>query len=56
VARGNEIDSRTSTFTAYLGDYYVFTTLVIDPGASYPPLPQRFSADLLVKTVSALRS
>jgi hypothetical protein len=56
VEGGNEIDSRTSTFTAYLGDYYAFTTLVSDPGASHPPLPQRFSADLLVKTVSALRS
>jgi hypothetical protein len=56
VEGGNEIDSRASTFTAYLGDHYAFTTLVSDPGAPHPPLPQRFSADLLVKTVSALRS
>jgi hypothetical protein len=56
VEGGNEIYSRTSTFTAYLGKYYAFTALVSDPGAAQPPLPQRFSADLLVKTVSALRS
>jgi hypothetical protein len=56
VEGGNEINSRTSTFTAYLGDYYAFTVLVSEPGASHPPLPQRFSADLLVKTVSALRN
>jgi hypothetical protein len=56
VEGSKEIDSRTSTFTAYLGEYYAFTTLISDPGAPHPPLPQRFSADLLVKTVSALRS
>lgn len=55
VEGGNEIDSRANTFTAYLGDYYAFTTLVSDPGSPYPPLPSQFAADLLVKTVSALR-
>jgi uncharacterized protein DUF5642 len=55
VEGGNEIDSRANTFTAYLGDYYAFTTLVSDPGSPSPPLPPQFAADLLVKTVSALR-
>ena len=36
VEGGNEIGSRASTFTAYLGDYYAFTTLISDPGA--PPI------------------
>jgi hypothetical protein len=56
VEGGNEIVSRASTFTAYLGDYYAFTTLISDPGAAHPPLPPQFAADLLVKSVSALRS
>ena len=56
VEGGNEISSRASTFTAYLGDYYAFTTLVSDPGSPNPALTQQFAADLLVKTVSALRS
>jgi hypothetical protein len=55
VEGGNEIDSRANTFTAYLGDYYAFTTLVSDPGSPQPPLPPQFAADLLAKTVSALR-
>jgi len=55
VEGGNEIDSRANTFTAYLGDYYAFTTLVSDPGSPHRPLPPQFAADLLVKTVSALR-
>ena len=33
VEGGNEIGSRASTFTAYLGDYYAFTTLISDPGS-----------------------
>lgn len=56
VEGGNEIVSRASTFTAYLGGYYAFTTLISDPGAAHPPLPPQFAADLLVKSVSALRS
>jgi hypothetical protein len=55
VEGGNEIGSRASTFTAYLGDYYAFTTLVSDPGSPNPALTEQFAADLLVKTVSALR-
>ena len=56
VEGGNEIASQASTFTAYLGDYYAFTTLVNDPGSPHPALTQAFAADLLMKTVSALRS
>jgi hypothetical protein len=56
VEGGNEIDSRANTFTAYLGDYYAFTTLISDPGASQSPLAPQFAADLLVKAVSALRA
>ncbi|MGA8332511.1 MAG: DUF5642 family protein [Mycobacterium sp.] len=56
VEGGNEIDSRASTFTAYVGDYYVFTALVSDPGSPNQALSPQFAADLLAKTVSALRS
>lgn len=55
VEAGTEIDSRTYTFTAYLGDYYAFTTLTTDPGSVLPPLTPQFAADLLVKTVATLR-
>jgi Domain of unknown function (DUF5642) len=55
VEGGNEIGSRANTFTAYLGDYYAFTTLISDPGSPHSPLTPQFAADLLVKTVSALR-
>jgi hypothetical protein len=56
VESGTEIDSRTYTFTAYLGSYYAFTTLTTDPGSALPGLPPQFAADLLAKTVSTLRS
>lgn len=56
VESGTEIDSRAYTFTAYLGDHYAFTTLTTDPGSALPALPPQFAADLLVKTVSTLRS
>jgi hypothetical protein len=55
VEGGNEIGSRANTFTAYLGDYYAFTTLISDPGSPHSPLTPQFAADLLVKTVSTLR-
>ena len=35
VEGGNEIGSRASTFIAYLGDYYAFTTLISDPGSPH---------------------
>ena len=56
VESGTEIDSRIYTFTAYLGNYYAFTTLTTDPGSALPALPPQFATDLLVKTVSTLRS
>jgi hypothetical protein len=55
VESGNETDSQAKTFSAYVGDHFVFVTLVTDPGAPSPPLPPEFAADLLVKTVAALR-
>jgi hypothetical protein len=55
VEGGNEIASRASTFTAYLGDYVAFTTLISDPGAPDPALTPEFAAELLVKAVSELR-
>jgi hypothetical protein len=55
VESGTEIDSRAYTFTAYLGNYYAFTTLTTDPGSALPTLSPQFAADLLVKTVSTLR-
>jgi Domain of unknown function (DUF5642) len=56
VEGGNEIGSRTNTFTAYLGDYYAFTTLISDPGSAQSPLTPQFAASLLVKAVSAIRA
>jgi Domain of unknown function (DUF5642) len=55
VESGTETDSRAQTFSAYLGEHFVFVTLVTDPGSPDPPLPPEFAADLLVKTVAALR-
>ena len=47
--------SHADTFTAYLGNYVAFVTVVSDPGSPNPPLGQDFAAELLVKTVSAIR-
>jgi hypothetical protein len=55
VEGGTETRSHADTFTAYLGDYVAFITVVTDPGSPNPPLGQEFAAELLVKTVSALR-
>ncbi|WP_234834635.1 DUF5642 family protein [Mycolicibacterium stellerae] len=55
VEGGMETTSTVYTFSAYLGDYLAFVTVVADPGSPNPPLGQEFAADLLVKTVSALR-
>jgi Domain of unknown function (DUF5642) len=55
VEGGNEIYSRANTFTAYLGNYYAFTTVISDPGSPDPALTPQFAAELLVKAVSALR-
>ncbi|KAA1251568.1 hypothetical protein F0Q45_03830 [Mycobacterium simiae] len=57
VESGTEISSQIYTFIAYLGQqHYAFTTLTTDPGSMRAPLPAQFAADLLVKTVSTLRS
>jgi hypothetical protein len=53
---GNEIGSRANTFTAYLGDYYAFTTVISDPGSPGSALTPQFATNLLVKVVSALRA
>jgi len=55
VEGGMETTSAVYTFSAYLGDYLAFVTVVADPGSPNPALGQEFAADLLVKTVSALR-
>jgi hypothetical protein len=55
VEGGIETHSHADTFTAYLGDYVTFVTVVSDPGSPNPPPGQDFAADFLVKTVSALR-
>jgi hypothetical protein len=55
VEGGTETHSVAHTFTAYLGEFVTFVTLVTDPGSPNPPLGQDFAAALLVKTVSALR-
>ena len=55
VEGGTETASTANTFSAYLGEYLVFVTVVTDPGSPNPVLGQEFAADLLVKTVSALR-
>lgn len=55
VEGGTETASAAYTYSAYFGDYLAFITVVTDPGSPNPPLGQDFAADLLVKTVSALR-
>jgi hypothetical protein len=55
VEGGTETHSHAATFTAYLGGYVAFVTVVSDPGSPNPALGQQFASDLLVKTVSALR-
>jgi Domain of unknown function (DUF5642) len=55
VEGGTETHSRAETFTAYLGDYVAVVTVVTDPGSPNPPLGEGFAAELLVKTVAALR-
>jgi len=55
VEGGTETHSHADTFTAYLAGYVAFITVVSDPGSPNPSLGQDFAAELLVKTVSALR-
>jgi hypothetical protein len=55
VEGGNETHSHADTFTADLGEFHCFVAVVTDPGSPAPPLGTDFAADLLVKTVSAIR-
>ncbi|MGV0744899.1 DUF5642 family protein [Mycolicibacterium sp. XJ870] len=55
VEGGTETRSHADTFTAELGEYHCFVTVVTDPGSANTALGADFAADLLVKTVSALR-
>ncbi|ART68437.1 hypothetical protein BTO20_07475 [Mycobacterium dioxanotrophicus] len=55
VEGGNETRSHADTFTADLGEFHCFVTIVTDPGSPVPPLGPEYAADLLVKTVSAIR-
>jgi hypothetical protein len=55
VEGGTETHSHADTFTAYLGGYVTFVTIVSDPGSPNTSLGQDFAAGLLVKAVSALR-
>lgn len=59
VEGGTETRSHADTFTATLDSgadrYHVFVTVITDPGSPNPALDSAFSADLLVKTVSAVR-
>jgi hypothetical protein len=55
VEGGTETHSHADTFTAYMGGYVAFVTVISDPGSPNPPLGQEFASELLVKTVSALR-
>jgi hypothetical protein len=56
VEGGTETHSHGDTFTAYLEGHVAFVTVVTDPGSPNPSLGQDFAAELLVKTVAALRS
>ncbi|MHC9296669.1 DUF5642 family protein [Mycobacterium sp. LTG2003] len=55
VEGGTETRAHSDTFTADLGAYHCFVTVVTDPGSPNAALDADFAADLLVKTVSALR-
>jgi hypothetical protein len=55
VEGGTETRSHADTLTAYLDHYVAFVAVVTDPGSPNPQLGQDFAAELMVKTVSALR-
>ncbi len=55
VEGGTQTRSQAETFTAHLGEYVCFVSVVTDPGSTQPSLDAGFAADLLVQTVSALR-
>ncbi|MEU0494643.1 DUF5642 family protein [Mycobacterium sp. NPDC006124] len=55
VEGGTETHSHAETYLAYLGQHVAYVTVVTDPGSSAPPIAPGFAADLLVKTVAAIR-
>ncbi len=56
VESGTETTSTAHTYCAYADGHLVFVVLVTDPGAVAAPLAPQFAADLLVKSVAALRA
>lgn len=55
VEGGTETHAHADTAVAYLGDYVVVVAVVTDPGSPHPALGAQFAADMLVKSVSAVR-
>ena len=55
VEGGTETRSRADTFLAFADGHVVVVAVITDPGAALPPLEAGFAADLLTKTVAALR-
>ena len=55
VEGGTETHSRAETFSAYLRGHVAYVTVVTDPGSADPGLGPDFAAQLLAKTVSAVR-
>jgi hypothetical protein len=55
VEGGTETRSHAQTFVAYEGTRLVYVTVVTDPGSPHPALDDDFAADLLTRTVAALR-
>lgn len=56
VEGGTETRSHAQTFVVHEGTQLVYVTVVTDPGSPHPPLDADFAADLLARTVTALRS
>jgi hypothetical protein len=55
VEGGTETRSHAETSVAYLGDHVAYVTVVTDPGSSAQALGPGVAADLLGKTVAAVR-
>ncbi|KUI26727.1 hypothetical protein AU196_18000 [Mycobacterium sp. IS-1742] len=55
VEGGTETRSHAETFVAAEGERLVYVTVVTDPGSPSPALDGEFAADLLTRTVAALR-
>lgn len=55
VEGGTETLSHARTFVAYEDAHLVYVTVVTDPGSPHPALGDDFAADLLTRTVAALR-